>query len=115
MKFTRRTRGLLCVAALLTIPSGGLAQDTAANNVTADATLANDTMANDLGAANDLSVAPLPADEVVANDIALANTVPAEDDNDFPWGLLGLLGLAGLMGRKKDHVQVDNRTDRRNV
>ena len=26
-----------------------------------------------------------------------------EEDNDFPWGLLGLLGLAGLMGRKKDN------------
>jgi MYXO-CTERM domain-containing protein len=25
-----------------------------------------------------------------------------DDDDDFPWGLLGLLGLAGLLGRKKD-------------
>lgn len=35
-----------------------------------------------------------------------------EDDDDFPWGLLGLLGLAGLLGRKRsdDHVNVDNRT-----
>lgn len=39
-------------------------------------------------------------------------TAPVQDDdNDFPWGLLGLLGLAGLLGRKKnDHVHVD-RTD----
>ncbi|HEX9933210.1 MAG TPA: WGxxGxxG family protein [Allosphingosinicella sp.] len=28
-------------------------------------------------------------------------TTRAEDDNDFPWGLLGLLGLAGLLGLKK--------------
>jgi MYXO-CTERM domain-containing protein len=25
----------------------------------------------------------------------------ADDDNHFPWGLLGLLGLAGLMGRRR--------------
>jgi len=39
---------------------------------------------------------------------------PAEDDNDFPWGLLGLLGLLGLIPRKRrtDHVDVDNRTRR---
>lgn len=36
-----------------------------------------------------------------------------EDDNDFPWGLLGLIGLAGLLGRnKRDHV--DNRTGTNN-
>lgn len=34
-----------------------------------------------------------------------------EEDNDFPWGLLGLLGLAGLIPRKRpDTVHVDNRT-----
>ncbi len=35
-----------------------------------------------------------------------------EDDDDFPWGLLGLLGLAGLLGKKRDHndIHVD-RTD----
>lgn len=31
-----------------------------------------------------------------------------EDDNDFPWGLLGLLGLAGLLGlKRRDDVYVD--------
>jgi MYXO-CTERM domain-containing protein len=37
---------------------------------------------------------------------------PVEDDDDFPWGLLGLLGLAGLLGlkRRDDTVHVDNRT-----
>jgi MYXO-CTERM domain-containing protein len=34
-----------------------------------------------------------------------------EDDDGFPWGLLGLLGLAGLIPRKRhDHrVDVDTR------
>jgi MYXO-CTERM domain-containing protein len=27
---------------------------------------------------------------------------PVEENNEFPWGLLGLLGLAGLLGRKRD-------------
>lgn len=40
--------------------------------------------------------------------------VVEEDDNEFPWGLLGLLGLAGLLGRNKRDVHVDN-TTRRNV
>jgi MYXO-CTERM domain-containing protein len=25
----------------------------------------------------------------------------SDNDNQFPWGLLGLLGLAGLMGRRR--------------
>lgn len=39
---------------------------------------------------------------------------PREEDDEFPWGLLGLLGLAGLLGlkRRDDHVDVDNRTRR---
>jgi hypothetical protein len=34
-----------------------------------------------------------------------------DDDNDFPWGLLGLLGLAGLLGLKKKErdIHVDAR------
>lgn len=42
----------------------------------------------------------------------MATTAPAtveDDDNDFPWGLLGLIGLAGLLGRKRDdRVHTDN-------
>ncbi|HEX8444492.1 MAG TPA: WGxxGxxG family protein [Allosphingosinicella sp.] len=35
-----------------------------------------------------------------------------QEDNDFPWGLLGLLGLAGLIPRKKaPDVHIDNRTN----
>ena len=42
-------------------------------------------------------------------------TQTQEEDNDFPWGLLGLLGLAGLMGRKKSErdIHVDARHDKR--
>lgn len=34
-----------------------------------------------------------------------------EEDDDFPWGLLGLLGLAGLAGLKKreSDIHVDAR------
>ena len=45
-------------------------------------------------------------------DTSYGNPQPQEDDG-FPWGLLGLLGLAGLLGRKRrDSVTVDNRTNR---
>ena len=38
-----------------------------------------------------------------------------EDDNDFPWGLLGLVGLAGLLGRnKRDHDDVRTGTTTNN-
>jgi MYXO-CTERM domain-containing protein len=41
-------------------------------------------------------------------DPAVAATTPVEDDdNDFPWGLLGLIGLAGLLGRKRDDRRYD--------
>jgi len=32
-----------------------------------------------------------------------------QDENDFPWGLLGLLGLIGLAGLKKRPEVVDRR------
>ena len=38
---------------------------------------------------------------------------PQEQDDGFPWGLLGLLGLLGLIPRKRhDTVHVDNTTRR---
>ena len=44
-----------------------------------------------------------------AADPAMSTAVPVEDDDDdFPWGLLGLLGLAGLLGRKRDDRPYDN-------
>jgi hypothetical protein len=44
---------------------------------------------------------------------APATTPVEDDDNDFPWGLLGLIGLAGLLGRKRDdrvHTDTNRRT-----
>jgi MYXO-CTERM domain-containing protein len=36
-----------------------------------------------------------------ATDPAMTYPAPVENDDDFPWGLLGLLGLAGLLGLKR--------------
>ncbi|HEU0134036.1 MAG TPA: WGxxGxxG family protein [Allosphingosinicella sp.] len=46
-----------------------------------------------------------------ATDSTYAAPVQREDDDDFPWGLLGLLGLAGLLGLKKRErdIHVDAR------
>ena len=53
---------------------------------------------------------PLAAQQPNTNTTSTAGVVvaqdsvrrdPVDDDNDFPWGLLGLLGLAGLLGRRK--------------
>ena len=40
-------------------------------------------------------------------------TTVREEEDDFPWGLLGLLGLAGLLGRKRNErdIHVDARRD----
>ncbi len=35
--------------------------------------------------------------------VALATEANGNDDDGFPWGLLGLLGLAGLAKRKENH------------
>ena len=50
--------------------------------------------------------------DVAVNDTTgmTTQTRPVDDDNDFPWGLLGLLGLAGLLGRKRDNDVHVNRT-----
>ncbi len=44
-------------------------------------------------------------------DAPYAAPVQEEEDDDFPWGLLGLLGLAGLLGLKKRErdIHVDAR------
>ena len=58
-----------------------------------------------------------PAAALAQNDTGVGTTdttyaAPVqEDDDDFPWGLLGLLGLAGLLGLKKRErdIHVDAR------
>jgi len=48
------------------------------------------------------------ATDAAVADPAVTTSVPVEDDdNDFPWGLLGLIGLAGLLGRKREHPRYD--------
>lgn len=58
-----------------------------------------------------LAIVPIVAVALAATPAAAQNTgdpaattypVEQEDDDDFPWGLLGLAGLAGLLGRKRD-------------
>jgi hypothetical protein len=61
-------------------------------------------------------VAPATASAQTAADNAAVDTSygepQREEDNDFPWGLLGLLGLLGLMPKKRhDPIVVDNRTN----
>jgi hypothetical protein len=58
-----------------------------------------------------------PAAALAQNDATVGTTdttyaAPVQDDDDdFPWGLLGLLGLAGLLGLKKKErdIHVDAR------
>ena len=85
-------RAALVAAALTLSPAAALAQD--ANNT------ATDTTTTDLNA----------TDTTMTNDTAYAGQ-QQEEDNDFPWGLLGLLGLAGLAGlrRRDNDIHVDAR------
>lgn len=64
-----------------------------------------------------ISVPALAQDTATTTDTTMADPTMMrvqEDDNDFPWGLLGLLGLAGLLGRNKrdTHVHHDTTTRR---
>jgi hypothetical protein len=100
---------VLIAASLVALPSAVSAQDNAAvGNETVNSTVTTDTI--DPAANGSLATA--------GTDPLLNETAPVrvreEDDNDFPWGLLGLLGLAGLLGRKKkDDIHVDARNDPR--
>lgn len=92
----------------LTVNVADPALDVQTTNTTSD-TVTTTTTADSMTvntAANDPLVDPLTT----------TNTVePDDDDNDFPWGLLGLLGLAGLLGRKRrdDDIHVDARRNTR--
>ena len=61
-----------------------------------------------------LAPAAASAQDAANTTDAYATAQPAEDEDEFPWGLLGLLGLAGLLGlkRREDPVRVDSRTPR---
>lgn len=55
--------------------------------------------------------AALAQDNVGSDNVQYDTRAQQDDDNDFPWGLLGLLGLAGLLGRKRQErdIHVDAR------
>ena len=38
------------------------------------------------------------------------DTTTQQQEDEFPWGLLGLLGLAGLIGLKRNDRDHNNRT-----
>ena len=100
----------LTIAATLLLAAPAVAQDNAVT-ATNDAAAAEVTATDPLDAnaaittapANDLTADPnaMPmTTEPAAVDPAYAEPVEEEDDDRFPWGLLGLLGLTGLIPRK---------------
>lgn len=87
--------------------TGGTMEDPVLNTTTTDPMATNttdpyaaNTMATDPLATDPLATDPLATDPL-ATDPMTMNTTEQEDDDDFPWGLLGLLGLAGLLGLKR--------------
>jgi hypothetical protein len=117
---------MVIAATIALIPTAASAQDNVLiNDVTVAATTQVDpamdpamdpalnATTNTLG---DPSLPPMPEDPSI-NEMVISDTPPPEEnDNDFPWGLLGLLGLAGLLGlKKKDDkdIHVDARHNTR--
>lgn len=49
-------------------------------------------------------MAPLPL--LAQGDTVTTTVHTEEEDNEFPWGLLGLLGLLGLIPRRRKDVHV---------
>ena len=110
----RRTTALMIAASMLAAPA--YAQDNAVGNdisaadagtpANVDAPLADD--------ANGIVAGPVAAP--VTTDTALppaGEAVPDDDDEQrFPWGLLGLLGLVGLLGKRRRDTDLDDRTAR---
>jgi MYXO-CTERM domain-containing protein len=114
---------LLIATALIAAAGPAAAQDNTAANAAAttadplatpdaNATMTDPALAN--GMAMDPALAGTTADPM-ATDPALAVPVEEDDDDGFPWGLLGLLGLAGLIPRKRrdERDTTVNRTDNR--
>ena len=111
----RNMTPLLMAAALV-----GAAPLAAQDNTAANAAMAADPLATtdanamvaDPALSNGMATDPamMGTTDPMATDPALA--VPAQDDDDgFPWGVLGLLGLAGLIPRNR-RTENDTRTSR---
>ena len=63
-----------------------------------------------------LAATPVAVSAQIASNTTDPVYAQQEDDDDFPWGLLGLLGLAGLLGLKRrddDRINRTGTTDRR--
>lgn len=125
MKNLAKNGRVLWAVALLAIPSAAYAQDNA-STATNGATAVPGNAAGDPAMTDSMTTTTVPSDtmnngapmgDAVASDMALANTVQPErdDDDDFPWGLLGLAGLAGLLGRKRDDHHVNTQAGRRDL
>ena len=103
MRFSLKSQALGAVALLMLAPGSALAQNELADqaNQVAEQAQEVEQQADDLG------------NQTVADDAVYA--ARDDDDDDFPWGLLGLLGLAGLLGlRRHDRdIHVDARRDTR--
>lgn len=137
MKFSSLKRRAMLGAAVALFPAAALAQDnTLEANVATGTTVTNtttttvdpamnmtgaDPLADNMAATdpmmtdpavNTMVVEPVVVDPNVATTDEYAQ-VRQEDDDDFPWGLLGLLGLAGLLGRGKKHDTADIHVDAR--
>jgi MYXO-CTERM domain-containing protein len=109
---------IVIAAAALAVPAA--AQQTDPANVSGNAVDLN-AINNATGDApmNGLATDPAMAPGAAAGTTGATTGDPAygatqrEDDDDFPWGLLGLAGLAGLLGRRKrDTDDRDVRRDR---
>ena len=98
----------LMIAATMLLAAPAAAQDNAvaaANDTAAADAAATDALATDAnlatdpanGMATDTLPPPATAEPV---DMNYGEPVDDDDDDRFPWGLLGLLGLAGLIPRK---------------
>jgi MYXO-CTERM domain-containing protein len=53
-----------------------------------------------------------PVATSATQDTPVQRTQAVDDDNDFPWGVLGLLGLAGLAGLRRNPEPVRQETTR---
>ena len=112
MTFDLHAKHALLAATLIAAPGAALAQnqvEAQANQVAAEA--------QDLAQASNELTNTLEAEEQAGDARAADGTGDRDqDDDDFPWGLLGLLGLAGLLGlkgRDRDHHhRVDRDHDR---
>lgn len=111
---------LMIVVAAAALAAPAAAQQTAPADPAANAADVN-AVDNATGAApmNDLAADPAMAPPAATTDPAMAppaadtgyGPAPREQDDSFPWGLLGLAGLAGLLGRQR-RTDSDSRRDR---